>query len=205
MLSFAAAFHGLLTVALLTYHGEASPDGRVIQVLEDKVGADNFTYYRLQRSGVLRLELVSIKGDVDIYVSTEVQHPDYNLYDLKSDTCGKDIINIPSKMQRPVFISVFGHPNHIESKYRFTIFELQEQFVEDYEYLVNKYERYYFEEMEQELSGRPKSYKSKEESPKEHSSIPEEEEDEAPLWWEILVGILKICIDVSIYKLVSQV
>lgn len=197
MQTFTVVFYCFFGIeALLALQGETLSDGRVIQVLDDEIGAENFTYYRLQRPGVLRLELVSVKGDVDIYVSSEVQHPDYNVYDLKSDSCGKDIIHIPSKMQRPVYISVFGHPNHIQSKYKFTIFELQEEFVEDYEHLVNKFERYYFEEMEYEIGGKPKPFKAKEESPKEHSSISDEEEDVAPLWWEILVGILKIFIDV---------
>ena len=64
---------GLLTLVLLAFPGVIAVDGRVIQVLEDVIGAENFTYYRLQRPGMLRLELVSIKGDVDIYVSTEVK------------------------------------------------------------------------------------------------------------------------------------
>ncbi|RUS84608.1 hypothetical protein EGW08_007635 [Elysia chlorotica] len=192
MLSFAV----FLSLVFLALPGVAAIDGRVIQVLEDNIGAENFTYYRLQRPGMLRLELVSIKGDVDIYVSAEVQHPDYDFYDLKSDSCGTDIIIIPSKMQRPVFIAIFGHPNHIQSKYLLTIYELHEPLVEDYEYLVNKYERYYFEEMENEMTGNPKPLRQKEESPKEYSSASEEDEDAAPLWWEILLGILRFGIEV---------
>ena len=57
--------------------------------------------------------------------------------------------------------------------------------------------RYYFEEMEQEIFGNPKSFNQKEESPREHSSISEEEEDAAPLWWEILLGILRFGIEAS--------
>ena len=57
-------------------------------------------------------------------------------------------------------------------------------------------DRYYFEEMEHEIAGRPKPPKPKEESPRDYSSIYEEEEDADPLWWEILLGILRFCIEV---------
>uniref|UniRef100_A0A2C9L121 CUB domain-containing protein n=1 Tax=Biomphalaria glabrata TaxID=6526 RepID=A0A2C9L121_BIOGL len=115
-------------------------NGRVIQTLEDEIGAENFTYYKLHRSGALRLELKSLLGDVDIYVSTEVQHPDYSNYDLKSETCGLDVIQIPSTMSRPVYIALFGHPNYLLSKYRLSTLEVEEPALDDYEILVDKYE-----------------------------------------------------------------
>ncbi|GFO35332.1 upf0669 protein c6orf120 homolog [Plakobranchus ocellatus] len=186
----------LLSWAQIGYSGVTATETRVIQVLEDDIGAENFTHYRLQRPGLLRLELVSLSGDVDIYCSTEVQHPDYNLYDMKSDSCGVDVITIPSAMQRPVYISLFGHPNHILSKFRLTILEIQEAFVEDYEYLVNKYERYYFEEMESEMTGKPKPEKPEKESFSDQSSISDEEEATLPLWWKLLLGILEFGIEV---------
>ena len=45
----------------------------LIQSLEDEIGAENFTYYRLHRPGALRVELHSIVGDVDMYISIEVR------------------------------------------------------------------------------------------------------------------------------------
>ncbi|KAK7000076.1 UPF0669 protein [Biomphalaria glabrata] len=168
-------------------------NGRVIQTLEDEIGAENFTYYKLHRSGALRLELKSLLGDVDIYVSTEVQHPDYSNYDLKSETCGLDVIQIPSTMSRPVYIALFGHPNYLLSKYRLSTLEVEEPALDDYEILVDKYERYYYEEMEgyPEDSSDEKSSKNKEEI---HSS--NSVEDELPMWWKILLSVLEFGIEV---------
>lgn len=166
---------------------------RVIQTLEDEIGAENFTYYRLQRTGTLRLELRSLLGDVDVYISGEVQHPDYITYDLKSETCGLDVIAIPSTMSRPVYISLFGHPNYLHSKYRLTILEVDDPVVDDYEILVDKY---YYEEME---GGSPNEESYEERASKSsnngHSSQ-ERVDDELPVWWKLLLGILEFGIEV---------
>ena len=60
----------LLLLAMLIHHMDASK--YLIQSLQDNIGAENFTYYRLHRPGSLMVELTSVEGDVDIYVSTEV-------------------------------------------------------------------------------------------------------------------------------------
>ncbi|CAL1548364.1 unnamed protein product [Lymnaea stagnalis] len=169
---------------------------RVIQTLEDEIGAENFTYYRLQRTGTLRLELRSLMGDVDVYISGEVQHPDYITYDLKSETCGLDVISIPSAMSRPVYISLFGHPNYLHSKYRLTILEVDDPVVDDYEILVDKYERYYYEEME---GGSPNEESYEERASKSSGdghSFQERVEDDLPMWWKLLLGILEFGIEV---------
>jgi len=171
----------------------------LIQSLEDEIGAENFTYYRLHRPGSLRVELHSIVGDVDIYVSMESQHPSYDMYDLKSETCGKDIILIESSMERPVFIGLFGHPNYLQSKYHLYIYEVDEAILEDYEYLVNKYERYN-DYMYRDDGNKPSSTQDHSTSKKatRHSSSSRDStiEDELPLWWKILIGIIEFGIEV---------
>lgn len=61
--------------------------------------------------------LESTEGDADIYISQDSLKPDFDNYDLKSDTCGEDVVTIPSYYKRPIGISVFGHVYAPVTKY----------------------------------------------------------------------------------------
>lgn len=81
----------------------------IIQTFDGEIGAGNFTYFELKKEGEITLVLESVEGDADIYISQENLKPDFDHYDLKSTTCGEDVVTIPSYYKRPVGISVFGH------------------------------------------------------------------------------------------------
>lgn len=81
----------------------------VIQTFYGEIGAGNFTYFTLKREGDVTLILESVEGDADIYISQDSLKPDFDNYDLKSVTCGDDVVTIPSYYKRPIGISVFGH------------------------------------------------------------------------------------------------
>lgn len=89
----------------------------IIQTFDGEIGAGNFTYFTLKKEGEVTLILDSIEGDADIYVSQENLKPDFDNYDLKSATCGEDIVTIPSTYKRPIGISVFGHVHAPLSRY----------------------------------------------------------------------------------------
>ena len=89
----------------------------IIQTFDGEIGAGNFTYFTLKKEGDITLILESLEGDADIYVSQNNPKPDYDSYDLKSVTCGDDIVTIPSYYKRPIAISVFGHVYAPLSKY----------------------------------------------------------------------------------------
>lgn len=89
----------------------------IIQTFDGEIGAGNFTYFTLKKEGDITLILESLEGDADIYVSQNNPKPDYDNYDLKSATCGDDIVTIPSYYKRPIAISVFGHVYAPLSKY----------------------------------------------------------------------------------------
>ena len=82
---------------------------QVIQTFYGEIGAGNFTYFTLKKEGDVTLVLESVEGDADIYVSQDSLKPDFDDYDLKSATCGEDVVTIPSYYKRPIGISVFGH------------------------------------------------------------------------------------------------
>ena len=90
-----------------------------IQSLSGRIGGGNYTYYKLLRSGNIQIQLRSIEGDADMYVSQSVLHPTYELdnFDLQSATCGEDVVEIPESFKRPVGIGIYGHPRHRESTY----------------------------------------------------------------------------------------
>ena len=81
----------------------------VIQTFDGEIGAGNFTYFTLKKDGDVTLILESVEGDADIYISQDSLKPDFDNYDLKSATCGEDVVTIPSYYKRPIGIAVFGH------------------------------------------------------------------------------------------------
>lgn len=89
----------------------------IIQTFDGQIGAGNFTYFELKKEGEITLILNSLEGDADIYISQEILKPDFDHYDLKSTTCGEDVVTIPSYYKRPVGVSVFGHVYAPLSKY----------------------------------------------------------------------------------------
>ncbi|XP_028516249.1 UPF0669 protein v1g209471 [Exaiptasia diaphana] len=56
-----------------------------------------------------------------MYVSTHVAKPDFENYDLQSSTCGRDIVTIPKRFERPIGIAVYGHVHSPLSKYTMTV------------------------------------------------------------------------------------
>ena len=97
-----------LLMAIILQLGVTSCE-QVIQTFDGEIGAGNFTYFTLKREGEVTLILDSIVGDADIYISQETGKPDFENYDLKSATCGEDIVTIPSSYKRPIGISIYGH------------------------------------------------------------------------------------------------
>ena len=85
------------------------------QSVAGEVEAGNFTYYTLRQTGHIRMELYSLTGDADIYVSDATNERPTFMFEehmLSSATCGLDVVDIPESFSRPVHIGVYGHPNY---------------------------------------------------------------------------------------------
>ncbi|KAL3879820.1 hypothetical protein ACJMK2_032101 [Sinanodonta woodiana] len=91
------------------------------KLLEHTMSADIFTYYTISLEGHVRIELESLEGDVDLYVSDETLTPDYVNYKLKSVTSGLHSVEVPAEFKRPVGIGIVGHLIHLPSSYKLTI------------------------------------------------------------------------------------
>ncbi|XP_062595537.1 UPF0669 protein v1g209471-like [Saccostrea cucullata] len=182
--SFNILLHVLLvSLVLLKCSGE-----EFLQSVTDEVLAGNYTIYHIKSRGQLRLELVSHEGDADIYVSDSELRPSYENYDLKSITCGVDVIEVSSKMKRPVAVGVFGHPFYRTSKYTLSVYKLPDLDV-DYATLDALYNSYTDDSSENEQD----SQKSNE----DHISTEDNPDEESTLW-TIVITILKILFDILV-------
>jgi hypothetical protein len=139
------------------------------------IGAENITHIKLTRQGDFRLELTSLKGDADLYISDKTLQPDYSNYELQSATCGVDVIVINQELARPVGIGIYGHPIYEESVYQLDVYELDN--IPDSGYVDYSYEN----ESEQPQPGSPAAG---------------EQDEEESLVWNIFISILKICFEV---------
>ncbi len=51
-------------------------------------------------------------GDADLYVSESIGKPSFELseHSSSSATCGRDEVDLPRSVSRPVHVAVYGHP-----------------------------------------------------------------------------------------------
>ena len=123
---------GRAVVLLLTHFLVFAGSDFVGQSVEGEVEEGNYTYYTLKQTGDVRLELISIEGDADLYVGSEEEERPTFMFEshyMSSTTCGLDVLALPHFLKRPIHIGVYGHPRHPVSKYL-----LQVIIVEDREF-----------------------------------------------------------------------
>lgn len=95
---------------------------QAIHSLQGKVDGGNYSYYVLKYEGPIFLELRSIEGDADLYISEKFDHPTFDLdeHSMSSWTCGTDSLFIPKSFGRPINIGVYGHPRYETSRFVLT-------------------------------------------------------------------------------------
>jgi len=147
----------------------------VAQTVNDEVGEGNYTYYTLSHPGNLVLQMTTLEGDADLYVSSDVDQPTFNLeeHTISSFTCGEDRVEISKFMRRPINIAVYGHPRYPSSKYSLDVIVVE----------VDEYDPFKIED----------NAKSPRESKKNNEP---EEESTIKVVWPIVRRILEILIDV---------
>lgn len=177
----------------------------LLQSLRGTIGAENYTYYRLSRVGTLRVELVSLSGDADLYVSDKTLNPAFDDYTAQSITCGKDIIDIPDSYERPIGIGVYGYPGKETSEYIISIFQLPKNEEMDYEMLRHKYHDYEAAdflftnyEASDYMYRDAKTVQPQAKRSSSNQDISEEDEEETigSVLWHILLTLLKVVFEV---------
>ena len=152
------------------------------------VEAEQYRYIQIDRDGDYRVELHSLQGDADLYVSDETTSPSYQDYQVKSTTCGDDVVYVPNYFLRPVYVGVYGHISYDQSKFILKVFSVdseQDIFAEN----VYSYE--------QIVEGSEKKNNERSKRQSNPPNVPKGEEEES-LVWTIFVGILKILLDVLV-------
>ncbi|KAL8589699.1 hypothetical protein ACOMHN_027207 [Nucella lapillus] len=181
-------FSLLCAASVLTFHVAAS--SAPIQTISGVLHSENFTYYKLSGQGWLRLELYTLKGDVDLYVSGLTLTPTFLEYELKSESCGVDVVDIHAAMHRPVGIGIYAHPTHMVSDFRMEIRMVQETEEDEYEELFRALHFYEFDNKYENDDSKSKS------SRKSKVSSQSEEDEEESIWWTILITILKFILEI---------
>ncbi|CAH0698411.1 unnamed protein product [Spodoptera exigua] len=109
--------------SLLSSYVQIETDKILLDTVVGAVGAGNFSYWQSMHIGPLLVELTSLSGDADLYVSDTIR-PSYEVdkNNFSSITCGLDSVLIPSDFPRPIGIGVFGHWSHYLSEYSIQVF-----------------------------------------------------------------------------------
>lgn len=187
MLSCSVLAVALLVVALLLSQarGFLSPsedDGIpeewvLLHVVQGHIGAGNYSYLRLNHDGRIILHMLSLKGDADLYVSDKTLRPSFDTYKLQSVTCGQDVVVVPGDFARPVGIGIYGHPSQKESEFEMRVFY-------DQTVLEDTFDKglYTFED----------GHNNK----KSPQAAEEDFQEEESIFWTILIGLLKIILEI---------
>lgn len=101
---------------------EIPDEWMLLHVVQGQVGAGNYSYLRLSHEGRIILEMQSLRGDADMYVSDATLNPSFDEYELQSMTCGLDVVVVPDHFKRPVGIGIYGHPFYTESEFEIKVY-----------------------------------------------------------------------------------
>lgn len=149
----------------------------LLHVVQGHIGAGNYSYLRLNHDGRIILQMQSLKGDADIYVSDKTLRPSFDTYKLQSVTCGQDVVIVPRHFVRPVGIGIYGHPSYKESEFEMRVF--------------------YDQTVPQDPFDKG-SYNSEDGSQKTTSpqAADQDLQEEESILWTILIGLLKIILEI---------
>ncbi|XP_067824621.1 UPF0669 protein C6orf120 homolog isoform X2 [Heptranchias perlo] len=152
-------------------------DWALLHVVQGQVGPGNYSYLRLNHDGRVVLRMDSRRGDADLYVSDSTLHPSFDEYELQSATCGRDSVAVPADFRRPVGIAVYGHPSQAETEFEMRVY----------------LDRWVPEDPFAELIY-PTDQGTSDKKPGKKVVV--EEEQEESVLWTILIGLLKLVLEI---------
>lgn len=149
----------------------------LLHVVQGHIGAGNYSYLRLNHDGRIVLNMRSLKGDADLYVSDKTLRPSFDAYKLQSTTCGPDVVVVPGDFARPVGIGIYGHPSYLESEFEMRVF---------YDQTV----------AQDPFDKRPYPSEDGHGSQRFPQATAEDFQEEESIFWTILIGLLKIIVEI---------
>uniref|UniRef100_A0A6B2F7M7 CF120 protein n=3 Tax=Crotalinae TaxID=8710 RepID=A0A6B2F7M7_BOTNI len=170
-------FQGLLITSAFNEDGDIPEEWILLHVVQGQIGAGNYSYLRLNHEGKIVLQMQSLKGDADLYVSDVTLHPSFDDYELQSATCGQDVVYVPAHFRRPVGIGIYGHPSYMESEFEMKVY---------YDQTV----------VESPFGGGSYNPEEMKMNQKKFHSTEDEYQDEESVFWTILIGILKLILEI---------
>ncbi|KAG9483995.1 hypothetical protein GDO78_009744 [Eleutherodactylus coqui] len=157
---------------------EIPDEWALLDVVQGQIGAGNYSYLRLNHEGRIILEMTSLRGNADIYVSDSTLNPNFDDYELQSTTCGLDVVIVPADFRRPVGIGIYGHPFYLDSEFEIKVY----------------YDRTIQEDPFAEASYDPERMEASR-KPQTPAAQDASQEEESVLR-TILIGILKIVLEI---------
>ncbi|XP_033000112.1 UPF0669 protein C6orf120 homolog isoform X1 [Lacerta agilis] len=171
------AFQGLLIASAYNEEEDVPEEWILLHVVQGQIGAGNYSYLRLNHEGKIVLQMQSLKGDADLYISDVTLHPSFDDYELQSVTCGQDVVYVPAHFRRPVGIGIYGHPSHLESEFEMKVY---------YDQTV----------VESPFGGGSYNPEDTDLNQKQFHAREDESQDEESVFWTILIGILKLILEI---------
>ncbi|KAH3853134.1 UPF0669 protein C6orf120 homolog [Dreissena polymorpha] len=186
----------------------------VLQTVQGTIGAENYTYYRVTRPGRLLIELKTLQGDADLYITakTDLKPTFENIHnDFESSSCGLDSVEIDDSYPRPFGVGVYGHFIFEVSTFELSVIQLPELEEWGYDHLTEHYYNYEAADhlflnydasdyMYRDVKGHLKKHsKTKTETASSSSAGYEsydEEESAGSIIWQILLTFLKVIFEV---------
>ncbi|KAJ0169727.1 hypothetical protein K1T71_014333 [Dendrolimus kikuchii] len=169
---FILVFLGIICIStlssLLSGYVQIEIDKVLLDTVVGAVGAGNFSYWQLGHTGPLLVELTSLTGDADLYVSDSLR-PSYEVdrNNFSSVTCGHDMVHIPADFPRPIGIGVFGHWSHSLSSYSIQVFlDTSTVLSEEQLQAIERAQRSSGEKTDMDKKSEKQAYKKQEEAPK---------------------------------------
>lgn len=193
-------------ILFLLLHFAFGSSREILQTVYGTVGAENYTYYRLNRPGRLFIELESLSGDADLFISSENHKPTFDNYEIQSISCGLDFAEIPEGFERPFGVGIYGHFTSEVSEFKIVVYLIEASEELDYDQLTQYYYDYdaadhlfyNFEASDYMFRDVKLSPKQKSDNTPGTTGSLDNDDDEADgsVLWQILITLLKVIFEV---------
>ena len=74
----------------------------LLKTFHGQVGAGNYSHFSIFEDGIIKIEVITVMGDADLYVCERSKKCNFYNYDWQSITYGIDEVVITDEVKRPV-------------------------------------------------------------------------------------------------------